>query len=307
MENHFLFYWYSAILWYKVPKSNIKRWSTKALMRISLGYKLSSLPKAAAMYAKIARLDNVHNIVCKVFLVIYCVCCVEAKPVETTIEFAENVNTETTERNVTPSPNRSPALSEEAEEATPAVEVSKDRFLEKSTQLDTPVYAGYLVPQTFQEYLNQLGVHLVPHPYYGYAGALAPFYASPNASPDHEDFSASTNAVKPAGTLDGTPSTLTNFFTNFMDSRLFRVILTIAVVIMSTFLTGAAVAAICHLTPICSGTSNAISYVSGKGVGDVGHMLMEEMTPERLSRATNFVRNAMDKYQTLSKQIATED
>uniref|UniRef100_A0A1A9VFZ0 Uncharacterized protein n=1 Tax=Glossina austeni TaxID=7395 RepID=A0A1A9VFZ0_GLOAU len=251
--------------------------------------------------------------VCKVFLVIYCVCCVccvEAKPVESTSEFAENLNTESTEgeRNVTPSPNRSSALSQEAEEATKAIEVSKDHFLEKTTQVDTPVYAGYLVPETFQGYFNQLGVHLVPPPYYGYAGALAPIHSAPNASPNNrEDFSASTYAVKPAGTFNGTRSALENFFANFMDSSLFRVVFTIVVVIMTTFLTGAAVAAICNLTPICSGTSNAISYVSGKGVGDVGHMLMEEMTPERLSRATNFVRDAMDKYQAVSKQIATEE
>uniref|UniRef100_A0A1A9ZZ08 Uncharacterized protein n=1 Tax=Glossina pallidipes TaxID=7398 RepID=A0A1A9ZZ08_GLOPL len=248
--------------------------------------------------------------VCKIFLVIYCVCCVEAKPVESTSEFAENSNTEASEseRNVTPSPNRSSTLSQEAEEATKAIEVSKDHFLEKTTQLDTPAYAGYLVPETFQEYFNQLGVHLVPHPYYGYAGALAPIHSAPNASPNnHEDFSTSTYAVKPAGTFNGTRNALENFFTNFLDSSLFRVVFTIVVVIMTTFLTGAAVTAICNLTSICSGTSNAISYVSGKGVGDVGHMLMEEMTPERLSRATNFVRNAMDKYQTLSKQIAPEE
>lgn len=186
--------------------------------------------------------------------------------------------------------------------------MSKDHFLGKTTQLDTPVYAGYLVPETFQEYFNQLGVHLVPHPYYGYAGALAPIHSAPNASPNnHEDSSASTYAVKPAGTFNGTRSALENFFTNFLDSSLFRVVFTIVVVIMTTFLTGAAVAAICNLTSICSRTSNAISYVSGKGVGDVGHMLMEEMTPERLSRATNFIRNAMDKYQTLSNQIAPEE
>uniref|UniRef100_A0A1A9W7B5 Uncharacterized protein n=1 Tax=Glossina brevipalpis TaxID=37001 RepID=A0A1A9W7B5_9MUSC len=228
---------------------------------------------------------------------------VKANPLKAASELMENVNTEAIEstNNVTAHPKQV-HLSQEIEETTTAV--SKNLSSEETTEPDSPAYAGYLAPESFQEYFNQFGGHLIPYPYYGYAGALAPVYSAPNAlSTNNEDLFASKPAVKPSGTFDSIYST----FTNFIDSSFLRVVVTVAVVIITIFLTGAAAAAICNLTPICNVTSNAVNYVRGKGVGDMGQMLVEEMTPERLSRAANFVRSAIDKYQALPKEIETEE
>lgn len=73
------------------------------------------------------------------------------------------------------------------------------------------------------------------------------------------------------------------------------------------FFGGAVTTAICNITPLCNISFKAVSYLRGNGAADMGRMLAEEMTPERIKRASELVRSAIRKYQELQKVMHEEE
>lgn len=197
------------------------------------------------------------------------------------------------------------------------------------------IYAnGLITPEAFQQYLSQ----------YGGSSALAPMaaaYPSPmTATPGlypfpgpivvqtgYEGFlvPASTaqaetfSDVSPTVVAATTPpqsaplgvNPLIVFASKLLPSILMSTLFRIAAVVISAvgviLFGGAITNALCRLTPICDISGKAVDYLRSGGAQDVGRMLVEEITPERVRRTTDFVRNAIHKYRQLQKLVDPDE
>ncbi|EDW81104.1 uncharacterized protein Dwil_GK11199 [Drosophila willistoni] len=176
------------------------------------------------------------------------------------------------------------------------------------------IYAsGLITPEVFQQYLSQYGAAaygpfagaypapgLYPYPgpivvQTGYEGFLAPAAVS--------QLEGTTVAAAPTPASSSNP--LLAFASKLLPTILMSTLFRIAAVIVSAvgviLFGGAITSALCRLTPICEIPAKAVDILRSGGAQDVGRMLAEEMTPERVRRATEFVRNAIRKYRQLQQ------
>ncbi|KAM8703100.1 hypothetical protein ACLKA7_005432 [Drosophila subpalustris] len=184
------------------------------------------------------------------------------------------------------------------------------------------IYAGGLItPEAFQQYLNQYGgaagypspitgppgLYPFPGPIVvqtGYEGFLVP------ASPVPESASEASTTVAAAPSAAPAPSSLnpllvfaSKFLPSILMSTLFRVVAVVLSAVGVILFGGAITNALCRLTTVCEIPSKAVQYLRSGGAQNVGRMLAEEITPERVRRTTEFVRNAIHKYQQLQKLV----
>lgn len=210
---------------------------------------------------------------------------------------------------------------------------SGDNVASASSHEPVSIYAsGLITPEAFQQYLNQYGgasalapmaaaypsplaaapgLYPFPGPIVvqtGYEGFLVP------ASAAQADADASTTVVA-APAPPPTPSPGMNplivFASRLLPSILMSTLFRIAAVVISAvgviLFGGAITNALCRLTPICDISGKAVDYLRSGGAQDVGRMLAEEITPERVRRTTEFVRNAIHKYRELQQLVDSEE
>ncbi|KAH8247088.1 hypothetical protein KR032_008746, partial [Drosophila birchii] len=186
----------------------------------------------------------------------------------------------------------------------------------------TTVYAGgILSPELFQQYLNSYsGFGPYAGSYPSPVGAAAPgIYPYPGAivmQTGYEGFlvpangagqTDSTTVVASATESSSSSNPLLSFASNLLPTVLLSTVLRIAAVVLSAvgiiLFGGAITSALCRITPICDIPARAVNILRTGGAQDVGRMLAEEMTPERVRRATQFVQNAIKKYQQLQNMM----
>lgn len=168
-----------------------------------------------------------------------------------------------------------------------------------------------MTPEAFQQYLAQFAGAFGPYGYPGYGPA--PVYPAPYAVQTGYDgflVPSPSTSLSASGTVSSSSgnflTALTNLIPALMDSTIFRVIATAIGAVLMLFFGGAVTTAICNLTPLCDISFKAVTYLRGNNAADMGRMLAEEMTPERVRRASEFVRSAIRKYTEMQKVMATQ-
>lgn len=173
-----------------------------------------------------------------------------------------------------------------------------------------------MTPEAFQQYLAQFAGAFAPYAYPGYGAAPAPVYPGPFAVqtgydgflvPSISANLAATGTAASTSVISNISTALQNLFTTLMSSTIFQMVLTALGALAMILFGGAITTAICNLTPICNISFKAVSYLRGTGADDVGRMLAEEMTPERVRRAAEFVRNAIRKYKEMQSLMQAEE
>ncbi|XP_075144561.1 uncharacterized protein LOC142219479 [Haematobia irritans] len=181
---------------------------------------------------------------------------------------------------------------------------------------DPSIYAGYVTPEAFQQYLSQFAGAFAPYAYPGYGAAPTPVYPGPFAVQTGYDgflVPAITTSVSPSNTavstsIIGNIATVIHTISTFlMRSPFIQIILTALGALAMIVFGGALTTAICNFTPLCNISLKAVTYLRGDGAADMGRMIAEEMTPERVRRAAEFVRNAIRKYKELQTRMQAED
>ncbi|BFF92705.1 uncharacterized protein DMAD_10705 [Drosophila madeirensis] len=225
-----------------------------------------------------------------------------------------------------PLSNNSNETSSQVAESS-AVSSAPDNEASASSIDPTTIYAsGLITPEAFQQYLSQYGAAayapfggsypapisagapgLYPYPgpivvQTGYEGFLVPANAAGQAD------STTVEAAEPAPSSSNNP--LLAFASRLLPTILMSTLFRIAAVVLSAvgviLFGGAITNALCRITPICDIPAKAVNILRTGGAQDVGRMLAEEMTPERVRRATEFVRNAIRKYRQLQKLVEPE-
>lgn len=175
-----------------------------------------------------------------------------------------------------------------------------------SGHFDPSIYGGYLTPEAFQQYLAQFAGAFAPYGYPGYGPS--PVYPAPYAVQTGYDgflVPSPATSLSASGSVSSNSGSfitaLTNLLPALMSSTLVRVIVTVIGAVLMLLFGGAVTTAICNLTPICDITFRAVTYLRGKSAANMGRMLAEEMTPERVRRASEFVRSAIRKYREMQK------
>nr|CBE66569.1 CG10035-PA [Drosophila ananassae] len=185
----------------------------------------------------------------------------------------------------------------------------------------TTIYAGgVLTPEVFQQYLTQYGAYppfvgAYPAPVGAAAPGIYPYPGPIVVQTGYEGFLVPANAVGQSDTTtvvasadtSSSPHPLLAFASKFLPSILMSSLFRIVAVVLSTIgiiLFGSSIAsALCRVTPICDIPAQAVNILRTGGAQDVGRMLAEEITPERVRRASVFVQNAIKKYQQLQKLV----
>ncbi|XP_017000350.2 uncharacterized protein [Drosophila takahashii] len=249
-----------------------------------------------------------------------CVPALDAAPpaaTPNTVDESDNLvegsgETVTAPQNAVPTKNNEtvPASTENSEAPVPD-NVASGSSIDPST-----IYS--ITPEAFQQYVNQYGAY-APYSYPTPAGGAAPgIYPYPGpivVQTGYEGFLMPANAVGQsdsttvvAATPQSTSSNpLVAFISNLLPTILMSTLFRIAAVVLSAvgiiLFGGAITSALCRITPICDIPARAVNILRTGGAQDVGRMLAEEMTPERVRRATEFVRNAIRKYKQLQKIV----
>ncbi|XP_073817852.1 uncharacterized protein [Musca autumnalis] len=220
-----------------------------------------------------------------------------------------------TKQPVTPGPNATDLETSNSNQE-PTYVLPEHHSSVGSATFDPSIYAGYLTPEAFQQYLAQFAGAFAPYAYPGYGAAPAPVYPGPFAVqtgydgflvPSVSANVAATGTAASTSVISTISTALQNIFTTLMSSTIFQMVLTALGALAMILFGGAITTAICNLTPICNISFKAVSYLRGEGAADVGRMLAEEMTPERVRRASEFVRNAIRKYKEMQSLMQAED
>ncbi|XP_017041209.1 uncharacterized protein LOC108088071 [Drosophila ficusphila] len=201
-----------------------------------------------------------------------------------------------------------------------------DNIASGSSISPTSIYAGGVItPEAFQQYLSQYGYAPFPGPYPAPVGGAAPgIYPYPGpivVQTGYEGFLMPTNDAGPTesdsttvaapASQSGSSNPLLAFASNLLPTILMSTLFRIAAVLLSAvgiiLFGGAITSALCKVTPICEIPARAVNILRTGGAQDVGRMLAEEMTPERVRRATVFVRNAIQKYRQLQKLVEASE
>ncbi|XP_061395257.1 uncharacterized protein LOC133330869 [Musca vetustissima] len=245
---------------------------------------------------------------------------VMAVPIESTtgeVSAASNetVTSDGVKQPVTPGPNATD-LETSNSNPEPTYVLPEHHSSAGSAPFDPSIYAGYLTPEAFQQYLAQFAGAFAPYAYPGYGAAPAPVYPGPFAVqtgydgflvPSVSANLAATGTAASTSVISNISTALQNLFTTLMSSTIFQMVLTALGALAMILFGGAITTAICNLTPICNISFKAVSYLRGEGAADVGRMLAEEMTPERVRRASEFVRNAIRKYKEMQNLMHAEE
>ncbi|KAI8045040.1 uncharacterized protein LOC128252166 [Drosophila gunungcola] len=213
-----------------------------------------------------------------------------------------------------------PPATENSETAVP------DNVASGSSIDPTTIYGGgILTPEAFQQYLSQYGAYApfagsYPSPVPGAAPGIYPYPGPIVVQSGYEGFlvptnvagqSDSTSVVATQPNSSASPNPLLAFASNLLPSILMSTLFRIAAVVLSAvgiiLFGGAITSALCRITPICEIPARAVNILRTGGAQDVGRMLAEEMTPERVRRATEFVRNAIRKYRQLQKLVEASE
>ncbi|KAH8306475.1 hypothetical protein KR018_012420 [Drosophila ironensis] len=212
-----------------------------------------------------------------------------------------------------------------AQVAEPSESLSLTDNVASGSSIDpTSIYAGgILTPESFQQYLTQYGAYppfvgSYPAPVGAAASGIYPYPGPIVVQTGYEGFlvpanaavsSDTTTVVATATPADSSSSSnpLLAFASKLIPSILVSTLFRIAAVVLSAvgiiLFGGAITNALCRITPICDIPARAVNILRTGGPQDVGRMLAEEMTPERVRRASEFVRNAIRKYQQLQKLV----
>ncbi|KAH8388421.1 hypothetical protein KR093_005985, partial [Drosophila rubida] len=209
-----------------------------------------------------------------------------------------------------------------------------DNEASASSNEPVSIYAsGLITPEALQQYLSQYGgtaglaplATAYPAPMTGAPG-LYPFPGPIVVQTGYEGFlvpTAQVGSSSAASAADGTtnvaltpvvaPSALPTlnplmaFASRLLPTILMSTLFRIAAVVLSAvgviFFGGAITNALCRLTPICDISGKAVTYFRTGGAQNVGRMLAEEITPERVRRTAEFVRGAIQKYRQLQKLV----
>ncbi|XP_030573587.1 uncharacterized protein LOC115771846 [Drosophila novamexicana] len=202
--------------------------------------------------------------------------------------------------------------------------VSGDNVASASSNEPVSIYAsGLITPEAFQQYLSQYGgaaglapLAAYPSPMTGAPG-IYPYPGPIMVQTGYEGFLVPTNQVGSDSASDVTTTVpagpppvlnpLMAFASRLLPTILMSTLFRIAAVVISAIgvilFGGAITNALCRLTPICEIPNKAVNYLRSGGAQDVGRMLVEEITPERVRRTTEFVRNAIHKYRQLQKLV----
>ncbi|XP_013101394.1 uncharacterized protein LOC106083096 [Stomoxys calcitrans] len=181
---------------------------------------------------------------------------------------------------------------------------------------DPSIYAGYLTPEAFQQYLSQFAGAFAPYAYPGYATGPTPVYPGPFAVqtgydgflvPAVQPNLPNSNTAVSTSVISHVVTALQSLSTLLMSSPFFQIIMTVLGVVAMIVFGGAITTGICNFTPLCSFSLKAVTYLRGNGAADVGRMIAEEMTPERVRRAAEFVRNAIRKYKQMQVMMKAEE
>ncbi|KAH8310307.1 hypothetical protein KR044_000676 [Drosophila immigrans] len=214
----------------------------------------------------------------------------------------------------------------EAEATDPTL--TGDNEASASSNEPVSIYAsGLITPEAFQQYLSQYGgaaglaplgtaypapmtgppgLYPFPGPIVvqtGYEGFLVP--AAPAGSSSADSDATTTVALTPVAAPSASPglNPLMAFASRLLPTILMSTLFRIAAVVLSAvgviLFGGAITNALCRLTPICDISGKAVTYFRSGGAQDVGRMLAEEITPERVRRTAEFVRGAIQKYRQL--------
>ncbi|XP_022234574.2 uncharacterized protein LOC111082653 [Drosophila obscura] len=213
----------------------------------------------------------------------------------------------------------SPQVAESSE-----VSSAPDNEASASSMDPTTIYAGGLItPEAFQQYLSQYGAAAYapfgggyPAPISAGAPGLYPYPGPIVVQTGYEGFLVPANAagqadttavVAPVPAPASSNNPLLAFASKLLPTILMSTLFRIAAVVLSAvgvILFGSAItSALCRMTPICDIPAKAADILRSGGAQDVGRMLADEMTPERVRRATEFVRNAIRKYRQLQKLV----
>ncbi|EDV94339.1 uncharacterized protein LOC6567818 [Drosophila grimshawi] len=204
--------------------------------------------------------------------------------------------------------------------------VPGDNVASASSNEAMSVYAGGLItPEAFQQYLSQYsgaaglaplaaaypapitgapGIYPYPGPIMvqtGYEGFLVP--ANPAGSGSVSDASTTIAATAPPPGLNPLMAFVSRLLPSILMSTLFRIAAVVLSAVGVILFGGAITNALCRLTPICEIPGKAADYLRSGGAQDVGRMIAEEITPERVRRTTEFVRNAIHKYRQLQTLV----
>ncbi|XP_017076897.2 uncharacterized protein LOC108111807 [Drosophila eugracilis] len=191
------------------------------------------------------------------------------------------------------------------------------------SSIDPAIYAGgILSPELLQQYLSQYNAYApyaYPTPVAGAAPGIYPYPGPIVVQTGYEGLLIPANVVSQSDTTTvaapapqpSSSNPLLVFISNLIPSILMSSLFRIAAVVLSTvaiiLFGGAITSALCRITPICEIPARAVDILRTGGAQDVGRMLAEEMTPERVRRATVFVRNAIRKYQQLQKLVEASE
>nr|CBE67052.1 CG10035-PA [Drosophila phaeopleura] len=185
----------------------------------------------------------------------------------------------------------------------------------------TTIYAGgVLTPELLQQYLTQYGAYApfmgaYPAPVGAASPGIYPYPGPIVVQTGYEGFlvpanavgqSDSTTVVAPTGSSSSANPLLvfaSKFLPSILMSSLFRIVAVVLSTIGIILFGGSIASALCRVTPICDIPARAVNILRSGGSQDVGRMLAEEITPERVRRASVFVQNAIKKYQQLQKLV----
>ncbi|XP_017102857.2 uncharacterized protein [Drosophila bipectinata] len=221
------------------------------------------------------------------------------------------------------------ALTSSKDKATQEPESSEsstpDNVASASSIDPTTIYAGgVLTPEVFQQYLTQYGAYppfvgAYPAPVGAAAPGIYPYPGPIVVQTGYEGFlvpanaaaSDTTTVVASTDSSSSASNPLVAFASRFLPSILMSSLFRIIAVVLSTIgiiLFGSSIAsALCRVTPICDIPAQAVNILRSGGAQDVGRMLAEEITPERVRRASVFVQNAIKKYQQLQELVDTSE
>ncbi|XP_055848003.1 uncharacterized protein LOC129913398 [Episyrphus balteatus] len=182
------------------------------------------------------------------------------------------------------------------------------------TSYDPNIYSGLLPAGGVPGYPDPFpGYH--HHPYPGYPPHPPPGYPSPYVvQTGYEGYLLpSAPQVQSIQSVSAVPlSDSLSFLQGIMPASMVTWIVRSMAIVMGTvtmvIMGGALTTALCSLTPLCSISFKSLKFLNwNETARNVGMIVGNEMTPERVRRAANFVHTAIRKYSELQKAFAGDE
>uniref|UniRef100_A0A182LUY6 Uncharacterized protein n=1 Tax=Anopheles culicifacies TaxID=139723 RepID=A0A182LUY6_9DIPT len=187
--------------------------------------------------------------------------------------------------------------------------------LEKPLQLENPAYD----PSLYQKFLPQDAVQQYVHSYTGHPYPATPYYSGAPFEPGTAFAAIPTGGFEgfliPATVEKDSPSLLTSMRTLLPSARslvtfvgrLVSVLVgSVGVLFFGTILTSLT----CFFTPFCTLSFRNAKFLTGtqETAQEIVQTVSEQVTPERVKRAAEFLYTAIDRFQRLNNVVkeATE-